>query len=57
MEVNLQFEAHALERDLHFITELPLMSAITQSHGAQSQSESADRSTKRGIIGYKPTFA
>ncbi len=41
MEVNLQFEAHALERDLHFITELPLMSAITQSQGARSQSESA----------------
>ncbi len=46
MEVNLQFEAHALERDLHFITELPLMSAISQSHGAWSQSESAEE-TKR----------
>ncbi|GAB5404561.1 MAG: hypothetical protein Aurels2KO_27920 [Aureliella sp.] len=32
MEFNLQFEARALERDLHFITELPLMSAITQTH-------------------------
>ena len=43
MEVNLQFEAHALERDLHFITELPLMSAITQSQGVWSQSESISK--------------
>jgi eukaryotic-like serine/threonine-protein kinase len=30
LEVNLQFEASALERDLHFITELPLMSATNE---------------------------
>jgi hypothetical protein len=31
LEVNLKFVAQELERDLHFITELPLMSAIIQS--------------------------
>ena len=41
MELNLQFEARALERDLHFITELPLMSAITQSQLALAKTINA----------------
>ncbi|MEQ9379479.1 MAG: serine/threonine-protein kinase, partial [Pirellulales bacterium] len=41
MEVNLQFEAHALERDLHFITELPAISALTEFHEVLSKSDSA----------------
>jgi hypothetical protein len=36
LEVNLQFEAQALERDLHFISDLPLMGAITQSQQNRS---------------------
>ncbi|MEO1526104.1 MAG: serine/threonine-protein kinase [Planctomycetota bacterium] len=31
LEVNLLFEANSLERDLHFVTDLPLMSSITES--------------------------
>ncbi len=42
MEVNLQFEAHALERDLHFITELPLMTVITESQIAAQAESSSD---------------
>lgn len=41
MEVNLQFEVGALERDLHFITELPLMTAITQSQSGSNPPGSA----------------
>lgn len=43
LEVNLTLEASALERDLHFITELPLMAAITESQIAlRSQSAASD---------------
>ena len=38
LEVNVLFEANALERDLHFITDLPLMLAITETH-AESGSD------------------
>ncbi|MCD0461145.1 serine/threonine-protein kinase [Roseiconus lacunae] len=34
LEAKLESEARALERDLHFITDLPLMSAITVSQNA-----------------------
>jgi hypothetical protein len=34
LEANLQFVAQELERDLHFLTELPLMTAIIESHRA-----------------------
>lgn len=46
LEVNLEFEARALERDLHFITELPLMNAITQAQ--ISLKEQAEASSSDG---------
>ncbi len=42
LEVNLQFETNQLERDLHFISELPLMTAITQTQRTAAYKNDVD---------------
>ena len=49
LEVNLLFEANALERDLHFVTDLPLMSAITQTQRTIDPEEEA-ASPKNALV-------
>lgn len=47
LEANLQFVAQELERDLHFITELPLMTAIVESQQADSTAASVGSSASQ----------
>ncbi|MEL6108055.1 MAG: serine/threonine-protein kinase [Planctomycetota bacterium] len=54
LEVNVLFEAHALERDLHFVTDLPLMSAITESHSADINVVSGDSTETPIVVAAKP---
>lgn len=45
LEANLRFVAQELERDLHFITDLPLMTAIIQSQRATTENTEQDAET------------